>query len=197
MEIYATHGLPAGIASSRPHPRTDQTPTCLSGKSLRGNSINRGHCRVAHASLDVSCISHLVRRGALARYILSGSDSSQSDTRRQICRCRIRRRTGSHSVVDLSISPTDWAERDRRSALVWFERTERSLSRGYSRELIFRYWPRRADQRTGRVADRREERYLRLLRHFERVVNLDTQVPDSAFELAVSEQELNGAQILR
>jgi hypothetical protein len=46
--------------------------------------------------------------------------------------------------------------------------------------------PRRAGQRTGRVDDRRDELYLCLLRHFERVANFDTQVPYSAFN-ALSE----------
>jgi len=39
--------------------------------------------------------------------------------------------------------------------------------------------------------------YLCLLRHFERVVNVDTQVPYSAFGLASSEEEPNDAQIIR
>jgi hypothetical protein len=54
--------------------------------------------------------------------------------------------------------------------------------------------PEVAGQRPGRVADRRAGLDLRLLRHFERVVDFDTQIPYGAFELAMPRQDLDGAQ---
>ena len=38
---------------------------------------------------------------------------------------------------------------------------------------------------------------LRLLCHFKRVVHLNAEVADDAFELRVSQQELNGPEVLR
>lgn len=39
--------------------------------------------------------------------------------------------------------------------------------------------------------------HLRLLRHFESVVDLDPRVADRAFQLGAPEQQLHGAKILR
>lgn len=38
---------------------------------------------------------------------------------------------------------------------------------------------------------------LRLLRHFERIVYLDVEIPDGAFQLCMPEQQLNRSQVLR
>jgi len=48
-----------------------------------------------------------------------------------------------------------------------------------------------------RPADRPAALHLRLLRHFESVVDLDPKVADCAFQLGVPEQQLDGSKILR
>jgi hypothetical protein len=44
-------------------------------------------------------------------------------------------------------------------------------------------------------ADRRLNLYLRLFCHFQRIVDLDAQVPHSALQLRVTEQQLHDPQI--
>jgi hypothetical protein len=47
------------------------------------------------------------------------------------------------------------------------------------------------------IAARPRQSHVDLLRHFERIVNLDAEIPHRALELAVPEKQLNRGQILR
>src|ERR1700683_1011596 len=58
-------------------------------------------------------------------------------------------------------------------------------------KLYFRFWP-----VSVAPADWPAVLHLRLLRHFESVVDLDPEVADRAFQLCVPEQQLNGPKIL-
>jgi hypothetical protein len=46
------------------------------------------------------------------------------------------------------------------------------------------------------VATSTAELHLSLLSDLQRIVNLDAEIPDGAFQLCVSEQQLNGPEIL-
>lgn len=55
----------------------------------------------------------------------------------------------------------------------------------------------RSGRQTNEVRPAPQPLDFSLLRDLKRVINLDPEVSDSAFQLAMSEQELNGAQVLR
>lgn len=47
------------------------------------------------------------------------------------------------------------------------------------------------------LADRHEALHLCLFRHFKRVIDLDAEVSDGAFELRVTEHRLDSPEVLR
>jgi len=78
----------------------------------------------------------------------------------------------------------------RRLVLIPPTPINRERSMGRERQLMAGWRSHSTD------ADRPLNLYLRLLCHFQRVVDLDAQVPHSALQFRVTEQQLHDPQIL-